>query len=186
MRRLLRWGAATGMLGAMLLAGLLGWNLWTYHRLTGEQWVADLQFMQQGERLYQVTLITPDSKPRHFALTGDDWQLDARLVTWQPWMQLLGNDPLYRLDRLSGRFRDVAEMRRRIPSVQALSANPGMDLWSLARNNGDWLPGVDAVYGSAVYVPMADQARYRVTLSSHGLVVRPHNDPAKTAVSSWY
>lgn len=186
MIRLLRAGVATAALAAVLLAGLLGWNLWTYHRLTAESAVADLAFNRIGDDRYLATLTPVGTNPRQFQLSGQDWQLDARLVTWAPWMQLLGSDPIYRLDRLSGRYRDIEQARSTPPTVWSLSENPGLDVWSLARDGGDWLPGVDAAYGSAVFLPMADGARYRITLSARGLVARAYNDHAASAVSTWY
>ena len=186
MIRLLRTGLTILILAGLLLGALLGWNLWTYHRLTAEQWVADLTFNRVGDGYYRATFEPTGQSPRQFELRGDDWQLDARLVTWTPWMQLLGNDPIYRLDRLSGRYRDIETARTQLPSVFALSTNPGLDLWALARDGGDWMPGVDAVYGSAVFLPMADGARYRVSLSARGLLARPYNEYAASAISTWY
>lgn len=186
MMRLVRWSFATATLTLGLLAGMLGWNVWTYHRLTGEQWVADLRFVRGDADGFFAILDAPGADPRRFYLQGEDWQLDARLITWEPWMQLLGNDPIYRLDRISGRFRDVALARSRPPSVYALTENPGLDLWMLAREGGAWLPGVDAAYGSAVFLPMSANARYRISLGAKGLIARPYNDEARSAISSWY
>lgn len=186
MIQLLRIGVAGITLGLTALFGLLGWNLWTYHRLGAESWVADVAFQRIGTNRFIASLDTPDEEPRRFLLAGDDWQLDARMVTWAPWMQLLGRDPIYRLDRLSGRYQDVDQARREPPTVWGLSDNPGIDLWRLARKGGDWVPGIDAAYGAAVYLPMADGARYRVTLSARGLVARPYNDQAASAISTWY
>lgn len=186
MIRVLRWGAAATALAAMLTAGLLGLNLWTYQRLTDELWVADLHFTRVSPGRFAATITRPGEQARSVGLSGDDWQLDARLITWRPWMQLLGSDPVYRLDRLSGRYRDIARARSNLPSVHALSDNPGLDLWALMREGEHWLPGVDAAYGSAVFLPMEHDASYRVTLSAKGLVARPINEPAKTAVSRWY
>jgi len=186
MIRLLRASLSVLVMTGLLLGAMLSWNLWTYHRLTAEQWVADLTFNQIGDGYYLATL-QPNGQPaQQFQLHGDDWQLDARLVTWVPWMQLLGNEPIYRLDRLSGRYRDVEMARTQLPSVHALSQNPGLDLWALARDGGDWLPGVDAAYGSAVFLPMADGAGFRVSLSARGLIARPYNQYAASAISTWY
>ena len=46
-----------------------------------------------------------------------------------------------------------------------------------------WLPFVDAVYGSATYMPMADGARYQVSITQSGLIARPLN-PAADAVTA--
>lgn len=186
MIRLIRGTLATFGLAVLLITSLLGWNLWTYHRLSAEQSVADLVFNRIADDVYLVTLTPNGEAARQYQLKGDDWQLDARLVTWSPWMQLLGNDPIYRLDRLSGRYRDIDQARSQRPTVHALSTNPGLDLWGVVRDGGKWLPGVDAAYGSAVFLPMAEGAHYRVSLSARGILARPYNKDAASAISTWY
>jgi len=69
--------------------------------------------------------------------------------------------------------------------VYALSENPGLDLWMLSTRYPRWLPFVDAVYGSATYMPMAHGARYQVSMTQSGLVARPMNQAAATATESW-
>ena len=47
------------------------------------------------------------------------------------------------------------------------------------------MPGVDAYYGTATYVPMVDRARYDVSLSRDALIARPANDAAREALGDW-
>ena len=49
----------------------------------------------------------------------------------------------------------------------------------------EWVPWVDAVYGNAAYVPMADGARFVVSIGASGLVARPGNSDAEKAVRHW-
>jgi hypothetical protein len=69
--------------------------------------------------------------------------------------------------------------------VHALRPPDWVDTWELARNAKEWLPWIDAVYGSATYLPMADGAIYDVRISPTGLLARPVNDAARKAASSW-
>ena len=112
-------------------------------------------------------------------LAGDEWQLDARVLKWKGWANLLGLDAQYRLERVSGRYRQIEQERKDERTVYALSENPGIDLWTMSIDHRRWLPFVDAVYGSAVYLPMADGARYEVSITQSGLVARPVNDVAE-------
>ena len=59
------------------------------------------------------------------------------------------------------------------------------DVWRVARRFPAWTPGVDAHYGTATYLPMADGARYAVSLSRDALVARPVNDAARESVGEW-
>ena len=60
-----------------------------------------------------------------------------------------------------------------------------MDLWTVSIDHKRWMPFVDAVYGSAVYLPMADGARYEVAITQSGLLARPVNEVAKAAAGNW-
>jgi hypothetical protein len=182
-------GSALG--GVVLLAVaavlfLLSLNLHTYGRLTHEQPVAEIVFEGRGPQRYRATLAqVPSGEMQMFILAGDEWQLDARVLKWQGWANLLGLDAQYRLERVSGRYRDIEQERHAERTVYALSENPGLDLWTLSVDYPRWLPFVDAVYGSATYLPMAEGARYEVSITQSGLVARPLNDAAKTAAGSW-
>ena len=141
---------------------------------------------QLGERRYVVSLQTKGAAPRHFEVLGDEWQIDARVLKWGGMGSLLGFDTVYRLERLSGRYGSVAAERSSPRTVHDLAddATP-LDLWSLVRQHHQYIPFADALYGSAVYVPMSEGAEYAVTVSASGLVVRPGNDPARKAVGGW-
>jgi hypothetical protein len=188
-----RFIAATGsgLMGVVLLAvaGLLfvvSLNLHTYNRLTHEQPVAEIVFEARGPQRYRATLAqVPSGEMQMFMLAGDEWQLDARVLKWKGWANLLGLDAQYRLERVSGRYRAIEQERNDERTVYALSENPGVDLWTLSVDNPRWLPFVDAVYGSATYLPMADGARYEVAITQSGLIARPMNETAKAAAGSW-
>lgn len=188
-----RFIAATGsgLMGVVLLAvaGLafvVSLNLHTYNRLTHEQPVAEIVFEARGPQRYRATLAqVPSGEMQMFVLAGDDWQLDARVLKWKGWANLLGLDAQYRLERVSGRYRAIEQERKDERTVYALSENPGVDVWTLSIDNPRWLPFVDAIYGSATYLPMADGARYEVAITQSGLIARPMNETAKAAAGSW-
>jgi len=156
-------------LGALCGTALLGWQ-----RLTAEAPVADVTTRLIGPGRYAVVVATPDGGRHHVELAGDEWQLDARVIRWDARAIVLGAPPLYRLDRISGRYRDVDRERLSSRSVMALSPAPALDLWRLKRAFPGWLPWIDADYGSAAYLPLVDGGRFEVTLAAGGgLVARP-------------
>jgi hypothetical protein len=178
----------SALMGLLLLvsAGLffvVSLNLHTYARLTYERPVAVLVFEQRSPQHFRATLTEmPGGEMQIFVLAGDEWQLDARVLKWKGWANLLGLDAQYRLERVSGRYRDLEQERHAERTVYGLSENPGVDLWRLSTEYPTWLPFVDAVYGSATYMPMADGARYEVSITQSGLIARPLN-PAAEAVT---
>jgi hypothetical protein len=180
--------ALTGLLllAVAALIFIVSLNLHTYARLTHEEPVAEIVFEARSPQHYRATLTgIPGGDMQIFMLAGDEWQLDARVLKWKGWANLLGLDAQYRLERVSGRYRDIDQERNDERTVYALSENPGVDLWKLSTQYPRWLPFVDAVYGSATYLPMADSARYQVSITQSGLVARPINAAAETVVKGW-
>jgi hypothetical protein len=170
---------------AAVAIGLLGVNLLTYHRLTHEQPALDAQFKRAGEARYAALLTYPSGETQELALSGDEWQVDARVLKWRPLANLLGFDTAYRLERISGRYTDIARERDQERTVYALNPPDRVDVWTLLRTWKRYVPWADALYGSAVYVPMSDGARYQIVVSQSGLVARPLNEAARQAVGAW-
>jgi hypothetical protein len=171
-------------LGAVAI-GLLGANLLTYHRLTREQPALEAQFKRAGEERYAALLTYPSGETQELALSGDEWQVDARVLKWRPLANLVGFDTAYRLERISGRYTDLARERAQERTVYALNPPDRIDVWTLLRSWRRYVPWADALYGSAVYAPMSDGARYEVVVSQSGLVARPLNEAARQAVGAW-
>ncbi len=86
-------------------------DLRTYLRLTYEQPVATLSFTALGPQDFRATLSDAAGHISSTELRGDDWQLDARVLKWKGPATVLGLDPLYRLGRLEGRYRNPGDVR---------------------------------------------------------------------------
>jgi hypothetical protein len=172
--------AALGTAAVLFLMSYLG-----YQRLTGEQHVALIEFTQEGEDEYVARLMLDEQLDRILTIRGDEWQLDARILTWKPPATILGLDPVYELERLSGRYSNIERERSEQRTVHSLAEERPLDLWSFAHEYPKFTPGVDAFYGTATYLPLADGARFRVTLSRDALIARPANDQAREAVGDW-
>jgi len=159
-------------LGLLVLA-LLAWNLFTFQRLTDEAPVAVLRFSAIEPQVWQAELRSGDfCATRSYRLTGDEWRLDARFLKWKPWANLLGMDAMYRLERLSGRYRSVADENLRQPSAHDIADRPLIDLAQYAgRESGNWMP-LDTLFGSSVYETIDPDYRYVVFRSQSGLLVR--------------
>ena len=164
------------LLLAVLFAGL-GCALRGYGLLTAEAPVADIQARRLGPQWFGVRVDFPDGTHRSADLHGDEWQLDARVIKWAPRAVALGAKPLFRVDRLSGRYRDAAQAGSTLPSIAALNSDSAVDLWRLKQRFPRWLPWIDADYGSAAFLPLVDGGNYSVTISPlGGLVARPADD----------
>jgi len=161
-------------------------NLYSYERLTYEQPIAELTFNQVDKQLFQVEIsYQNDNETDIFIINGDEWQIDARVIKWQGWVQLLGLNAQYRLERISGRYTDIEEERLKTRSVYSLGPRDEIDYWKLINDYKKWLRWVDAYYGSATYLPMADDATYEISLTQTGLVARPLDAKAEKIIKLW-
>jgi len=181
--RSLAGGAVSGTAGAASI--MLAFSYYGYGRLVDEQLVSRIEFTQTAPGEYSARFMVDGQPDRFFPIRGDEWQIDARVISWKPPATILGLDPIYQLDRLSGRYSDVGDELSEARTVHALSEEPALDIWRVARRFPALTPGVDAYYGTATYLPMADGARYDVTMTRKALVARPANDAARKAVGDW-
>ncbi|MEA5446653.1 cation/multidrug efflux pump [Gammaproteobacteria bacterium AB-CW1] len=172
--------------GGAATLGALGLALQTYDRLTHEQAAVVLAFQQTDAQRYTAELRFPEGATLSLELMGDEWQLDARVLRWKGPAIVAGMDSLFRIERLSGRYAAIDRERDGPRSVHALHPEPRtLDPWVLVNRYPDRVPWVDAIYGSATYLPMADGAEYEVVVTQTGLAARPLNEPARRAVRNW-
>ncbi len=167
--------------------GLVATMLIGYHRLGSEARVATVETRQLAPQRYAVDLTFPDGSRRSAEIEGDQWQLDARIIKWRSTALLLGAQPLYRLDRLSGRYRRIEDTTKPMTAID-LSGDDLFDLADVKQRFPTWLPWIDADYGSAAFLPLLDNGRFDVTLSAAGgLVARPADEATETMLklSRW-
>ncbi|MBX9615450.1 MAG: hypothetical protein K2X25_07630 [Caulobacteraceae bacterium] len=187
--------------GGVLLAGalgtaLLGQNVQTYARLTYERPVATLSIRQLAPQYFEATVTRPAEGERPartavYPVHGDEWRMEAQVLKWKPWANVVGLDAQYRLDRLAGRYQDIELERTGARSVHALTDEPetgplaalpwSLSVWDTARKYRRYVDAVDTLYGSAAYMPMADGATYEVWITQSGLIARPTNEAAREA-----
>ncbi|HAP27349.1 hypothetical protein [Achromobacter sp.] len=159
------------------VSGLLALSLVQFVRLTTDQPVARIDIRQQAEGQFQVNANAPGIGDKQYVLYGDQWQIDARVVRWKLPALMAGVPPLYRLERLSGRYSDAAREATATRSVHPLDDWPAPDLGSLKKSFPNWFPFVDVQFGSGAYMPLFDGARYQVFMDPRGaLFIRPDGE----------
>jgi hypothetical protein len=165
------------LVGIFLAAGLLvllvGTNVYTFYRLTDEEPIAELVFVEIAPEQYQATISYGDfCEPEKYNLYGNQWRLDARFLKWRPWANLFGLDAMYRIERIGGRYRDVHDENSRQRIAYKLYKEPTIDLAAVLQDYEGVFSPVDTLYGSSVYEDMNEGFRYRVYRSQSGLLVR--------------
>lgn len=184
-------GFCRGLFGlALLVVGagvaLIAFDVYSYKQVLQEQVVATINFDKIEDQHYFAVLADKDGKEQRVELRGDQWQLDARVVKWQGYLASFGLKPAFRLERLSGRYYDIEQETTGKRTAHAVNSSLyGVDVWRVFNSNPDWVPVIDAVYGSATYLPMKDGALFEISLSNTGLVARPVNAVAREAVTEF-
>ena len=184
-------GFCRGVFGLALLlvatfVALAAYDVYSYKQVLQEQVVATINFDKIENQHFIAVLSDKDGKEQRVELRGDQWQLDARIVKWKGYLATFGIKPAFRLERLSGRYYDIEQETTAKRTAYAVNESLyGIDLWKLFNSHPEWVPVIDAVYGTATYLPMRDGTLFQVSLSNTGLVARPMNDAAREAVAEF-
>jgi hypothetical protein len=167
---------AISLIGLATASCLSLFDILSYQNLMEEVPIATISIFEKDDQHFDLTLASVDGVEQRFEIYGDQWQLDARLLTWVGPLAALGNKPLYRLDRISGRYVSLEQARSDRQSIYQLDPSLYVDIWQLLQAVPFW---IDANYGSAVYMPMENGAVFAVHLTAKGMNVRPINNIAK-------
>lgn len=174
-RRFYRKGRAllafVGFAVLLVIAALVIAPHYIYGRLTDETYVGYVRFEQVGYREFDafLSLANGACTMDKFRIHGEQWRLEARFLRWKSWAKLLGADPLYRLDRFSGRYVNVEDEKNEKRSAFDVAPEVVIDPF-------DWsseILGVDTVNGDSVYQDMEHGKGYDILTSGDGLFARP-------------
>ena len=158
-----------------LLAALFGTitiGLRGYQALTFEEVAATVKTEPLGPQRFRATITLPDKRLAMYELSGDAFYIDAHILKWRPWANILGLHTAYELDRVAGRYNAIADEQNKPHTAYSLAKGKPVDVFFLARRT---LLGalVDAQYGSAAFVAGNKPAEYEVRVSTTGLLMRP-------------
>lgn len=171
------------LLGITALGTSVAINLQSYERLTKEKVVARIEFTKTGRREYIAQLELVDKHEfRSYELKGDEWEIKAQIMKWKPRAVVFGLDTQYRLLRLGVDFDDIDEARNATErTIHEISDNAGTDVYDIFNENPHWLPWVDTVFSQKGGQKLVDGAKFEISMSMSGMVVRAANDIAEQA-----
>ena len=160
-----------GALAGTISAGMIG-----YRALTREDVAAHIAVKPAGAKRFQATFRFPDGRQATYQLAGDEIYVDAHIIKWHPYANMIGLHTAYELDRIAGRYQVLADEQAREHTVQSLARSKPIDLFQLARRSRLLSPLVDAEYGSATFIGAKEPATFEVRVSTTGLLIRsmPH------------
>ena len=165
-------GMGTLLLSLAALAGTLGLSTQGYRAFTHEELAATVTTVPTGPQAFQAYVQFPDGRSHTLPVAGDQLMVDAHILKWHPWANVLGLHTHYELDRLTGRYREIEEERTLTRTVHSLKEEKPVDLFHLVRDHHLLTFLVDAEYGSATYIEVDRPARFEVRVSTTGLLIR--------------
>jgi len=176
-RKKLRRGLGRGATGLFwLMAASLGvtFSVSTrgYQALTQELVAATIRLRPLGADRFEATVQRFDQEDRKFELSGDELYVDAHILKWKAFANLLGLHTDYELDRIGGRYRSLKDEQTRERTIESLAADKPVDLFELRRAHSWLSPLVDAEYGSATFINAQEGGVFELRVSTSGLLIR--------------
>ena len=160
------------MLSCALLASGLAIGLQGYQTFSREEAAARLTVKPLGPQRFSATMRFADGREATYELAGDEVYVDAHILKWHPYANLLGLHTSYELDRLAGRYHGIEQERSAPRTIHSLAQDKPIDLFGLRRRHEFLAPMVDAQYGSAAFVPVDSVADFEILVSTTGLLMR--------------
>jgi hypothetical protein len=157
-----------GALAGTISAGMIG-----YRALTREDVAAHIMVKPDGAKRFTATLRFPDGRQATYRLAGDEIYVDAHIIKWHPYANMIGLHTAYELDRVAGRYHDVKDEKAAPRTIHALAREKPVNLYEIRQRFSFLSPVFDAEYGSASYVPVTKPAEFELRVSTTGLLIRP-------------
>lgn len=167
-------GAGLAVGGMVLLT--LTFNFDTYDTLRPDQPLAELTVERANPKTFSIRLMRiPAGDLQVFALNGDHWQVDARLLTWQGWSRWLGLSANIRLEKLNG--SDDSTTPPTATGSYLLNRTPGLRLVALQQRFPRLLDFLTSQSVQTAHFPLQDGARFHLYFSDGQLLARAINQP---------
>jgi hypothetical protein len=159
--------------------------------------IVDLSITRMNDQQFHVQLhhathsdlfnnaIDQPQMPENYMLRGDQWQLEIRILSWHPLLSALGFPPLYKFERLAGRYHSIQQELHSPRTLYQLEDSTELHRYFqrlLTLLHGSL---IQSYQGASVYAPLAHSARYSVFMTASGMVVKPLNQAAMKALSAW-
>ncbi len=160
----------------LILSGTLltfvGISVIGYDSLTKEQLAAKIHVEKLAPQDYLVSLDSGNGLIRKYEILGDQFYIDAKIIKWHYFSNMLGFETIYKLDRIGGRYNSFEQEKSKPRSLFKLEEPASLDLFKLQEKYRFLQNLLDAKYGSASFIEAKDNTDYRLLVSTTGLLIR--------------
>jgi hypothetical protein len=154
------------------IAGTISVGMMGYRALTREDVAAHISVKPSGKQRFLATFRFADGREATYDLAGDSIYVDAHILKWHPYANMIGLHTAYEIDRVAGRYHTVKDERDAMRTVHALGRDKPIDLYELRTRYSILSPLFDAEYGSATFIPVTRPAELELRVSTTGLLMR--------------
>jgi len=154
------------------IAGTISVGMMGYRALTREDVAAHISVKPSGKQRFLATFRFADGREATYDLAGDSIYVDAHILKWHPYANMIGLHTAYEIDRVAGRYHTVKDERDAMRTVHALGRDKPIDLYELRTRYSILSPLFDAEYGSATFIPVTRPAELELRVSTSGLLLR--------------
>ena len=154
------------------LAGGLALGVQGYHALTREDVAARISVQPSAPQQFTAVVRYPDGRSRTFNLAGDEIYVDAHILKWKPIANIVGLHTAYELDRIAGRYQELAQERAATHTIYLLRDERPVELFRLRQRYAFLAPLYDAEYGSATFVQVLQPTELELRVSTTDLLMR--------------
>ena len=145
-------------------------------RLTNEVLAATVFIEPVSEQSFIAHFRFPDGSRAEYNISGDELYVDAHILKWKSLANIFGLHTLYELDRVAGRYVKLDDEKNKLRTVHSLSEDKTVDIFEL-RIKYEFLSFLlDAEYGSATFINVHKASRFKVMVSTSGLLFRVDED----------
>lgn len=144
-----------------------------YHALVLEEPVAKIIVSPTAPQKFNARLVFPDGTQQVFALNGDELLVDAYVLKWKSWANLLGLHTAYRLERVMGSYKSLKGESDKEHTAFAVKnkSGKGVAQW---REDFEMLSFLlDVEHDSASFVSAEQKRVYQLFATTDGLLIRP-------------
>ncbi len=168
-------GAMAGllMLSVSALFVTIGIAIQGYRALTREEVAATVHLRPTSPQRFEAIFVFPDGRRAKYELAGDQVYVDAHILKWKPLANLLGLHTAYALDRVGGRYVELADERDSVRTIHSLKQDKLFDMYALRTRYAALGSLLDVEYGSGTFVAANEPTTIEVRVSTTGLMIRP-------------
>lgn len=160
------------MLVIALLLATISLSTQGYKALTQEVLAANVVIEPIDDQKFIAHFRFPDNSRAKYEISGDELYVDAHILKWKSLANVFGLHTLYELDRVAGRYSSLEDEKERQRTVYSLAGEKTVDIFDLRTRYEVLSFLLDAEYGSATFIDVKKASRFKIMVSTTGLLFR--------------